>query len=162
MDSKLFLDFLLDIRSRLILGNDKGLTDDIYKFCRHHFPDQFVVSEVPYDWKYFTLDEFLNSYVARQHGLTLNIPAFAKQNLDQLVRFTLDPARDMLKNPIHVNSGYRSKTLNELVGGVPNSRHLRGLAADVSCIDNNILYDILSELPHEELILHNTYIHVAI
>lgn len=35
------------------------------------------------------------------------------------------------KKPIHINSGYRSKTYNGIVGGSPNSYHMQGRAIDV-------------------------------
>lgn len=33
--------------------------------------------------------------------------------------------------PIHVSSGYRCPELNKKVGGVPNSQHMKGEAADL-------------------------------
>ena len=35
--------------------------------------------------------------------------------------------------PLHINSGYRCEYHNTNVGGVSNSQHLRGTAADVAC-----------------------------
>lgn len=35
--------------------------------------------------------------------------------------------------PIYITSGYRSAALNELVGGVSNSDHAKGYAADITC-----------------------------
>ncbi|MBR2208652.1 MAG: DUF882 domain-containing protein [Synergistaceae bacterium] len=35
--------------------------------------------------------------------------------------------------PIHINSGYRCPVHNKNVGGVANSKHTLGLAADLSC-----------------------------
>ena len=35
--------------------------------------------------------------------------------------------------PLHINSGYRCPTHNANVGGVPNSQHVLGTAADVAC-----------------------------
>lgn len=45
----------------------------------------------------------------------------------------LDNARDVARIPFIVNSGYRTKQHNEEVGGVSNSSHLKGYAADISC-----------------------------
>jgi len=36
---------------------------------------------------------------------------------------------------VHVNSGYRCARNNAAVGGEPNSYHMRGMAADISCGD---------------------------
>ena len=44
----------------------------------------------------------------------------------------LDKARDAWGKPIKVNSGYRCPELNRAVGGVSNSQHLTGEAADIS------------------------------
>jgi uncharacterized protein YcbK (DUF882 family) len=39
--------------------------------------------------------------------------------------------RNHLKNPIKINSAYRSPEHNARVGGVPNSQHVKGKAADI-------------------------------
>lgn len=41
--------------------------------------------------------------------------------------------RDFVGCPIRVNSGYRCPFHNQRVGGVSNSYHVQGLAADLSC-----------------------------
>ena len=62
-----------------------------------------------------------------------NIPSDeAKANLVALVDNVLDRARDAWGKPIKVNSGYRCPTLNRAVGGVSNSQHLTGEAADIT------------------------------
>lgn len=50
----------------------------------------------------------------------------------------LDPARERLGKPIMVNSGYRCPLKNKAVGGVPNSQHLKGEAADITCAEMTI------------------------
>ena len=45
----------------------------------------------------------------------------------------LDKARDIAGIPFKINSGYRTMIHNAEIGGVSNSSHLSGLAADVSC-----------------------------
>ena len=64
------------------------------------------------------------------------IPAEAKDNIMVLVDRVLDPARQKLGRPIHVNSGYRCEAHNRQVGGAPNSQHTKGEAADLCCDDN--------------------------
>ena len=44
---------------------------------------------------------------------------------------TLQELRDNVAVPIHVNSSYRCPRHNRLVGGVRNSEHVLGLAADI-------------------------------
>lgn len=39
--------------------------------------------------------------------------------------------RDHLKEPIRVNSGYRTPSYNKKIGGAPNSQHLQAKAADI-------------------------------
>ena len=77
-----------------------------------------------------------------------------------------DPARNLLQKPIIVNSGYRCPRLNSMVGGVKRSYHLSGRAADITTgniDDNRRLMEILSQLPHVELISEHggLWIHVA-
>lgn len=43
----------------------------------------------------------------------------------------LQVLRDYLKSPIRINSGYRSKEYNKKIGGVSNSQHINGKAADI-------------------------------
>lgn len=54
-------------------------------------------------------------------------------NLVYLCAVVLEPLRKMLGHPVRINSGYRSVRLNKEVGGVPNSYHLTGRAADIFC-----------------------------
>jgi len=66
-------------------------------------------------------------------------------NLKLLVTNVLQPARDALKMPIHVNSGFRNKKVNAKVNGATNSQHMRGQAADIKCSDNAKLFSIIFE-----------------
>ena len=47
-----------------------------------------------------------------------------------LVDNVLEPIRDMVCTPIIITSGYRSPQVNKIVGGVDNSQHMSGCAAD--------------------------------
>ena len=47
--------------------------------------------------------------------------------------------RDVLERPIHITSGYRCFAYNRKVGGVANSYHLIGLAADIKVKDINLI-----------------------
>lgn len=64
------------------------------------------------------------------------------RNLVRLSEF-LQIIRNELQLPIIVNSGYRSKEVNESVGGVSSSYHVKGLAADIRCSDMDKLLTIL-------------------
>ena len=53
--------------------------------------------------------------------------------VDQRLMDALQQLRDLIGVPIHVNSGYRCPFWNNRVGGVRNSTHVRGIAADIRC-----------------------------
>ena len=95
--------------------------------------------------KNFTLAELTaTSHRKLQDTPTLDVI----QNLQKLCVHVLQPLRDTVGAPVYINSGYRSKKLNAKVGGVPNSRHLLGKAADIHC-DNlayaKVIFDILKQ-----------------
>ena len=64
------------------------------------------------------------------------------KNLARLAQF-LQSIRNELHLPIVVTSGYRSKEVNEAVGGVLSSYHVKGLAADIKCADMDKLLAVL-------------------
>lgn len=118
---------------------------------------------------YFTLKEMTESSMAKAYQLD-NEPKedFIKENLKK-VMYILDLTRVYIGKPIYVNSGYRCRKLNEMVGGVNNSMHTKGLAADIrtkSKADIETMYNYLNirrEKFHiTELIKHEQYIHVAV
>lgn len=80
----------------------------------------------------FTLGELLESDTARREGLE-NVPSVeAVVNLTLLTYCLLQPLRDHVKQPIRISSGYRSPEVNRAVGGVKNSQHTKGQAADIT------------------------------
>ena len=64
------------------------------------------------------------------------------KNLCRLADF-LQTIRNELHLPIIITSGYRSKEVNEAVGGVSSSYHCKGLAADIKCKDMDKLLSVL-------------------
>jgi hypothetical protein len=58
-------------------------------------------------------------------------------NLIYLCAYVLEPLRVAMKEPIKIGSGFRCQKLNKAVGGVYNSQHQKGQAADL-CIDGDI------------------------
>jgi uncharacterized protein YcbK (DUF882 family) len=58
----------------------------------------------------------------------------------------LQVARTDLGRPLIINSGYRCSSHNRKVGGVRNSAHLFGLAADLHCNHSQFRYLLLGAL----------------
>ena len=87
--------------------------------------------------KNFTLEELTASATAKAKGIRNNPGQTDIVNLCGLVHNILQPLRTAMGYPIKIGSGYRSLALNQAVGGVSNSQHMRGEAADL-CIDGDI------------------------
>lgn len=81
--------------------------------------------------KYFRISELLVSPTGDRLGLNNDPPRWVVANLEALIERVLDPLRERFGAPIIVNSGYRSIPVNNAVGGVRNSQHLKGQAADI-------------------------------
>ena len=62
---------------------------------------------------------------------------------DDFVRL-LDELRHKCGFPFFINSGYRCKSHNANVGGVDDSAHTKGTAADIVSSNSNIAYEIIS------------------
>jgi uncharacterized protein YcbK (DUF882 family) len=73
--------------------------------------------------KNFTLDEFASKDGAQT-------PPEVLENLRSLAK-NLQVIRDEIGKPIKINSAYRSPEHNKAVGGVKNSMHVKGKAADI-------------------------------
>lgn len=94
--------------------------------------------------KYFSLSEFINSATAKRLNID-NTPSFdVVDNLNKLADY-LDGIREKMGKPILVNSGFRCPILNKAVGGVANSQHIKGLAADLVCADMEKLLSVIRE-----------------
>lgn len=106
--------------------------------------------------KYFTLEELIASSTADKAGINNVPPHDAVVNLKLLVDNILDPAREMLGEPIYVNSGYRCYELNKILLGSKTSQHLKGQAADIYTIHMNKLLDILKTLTFDQFIIYKT------
>lgn len=79
----------------------------------------------------FSLKEFLRSEVAERAGW-VDVPTFTiVRNLSELCRRVLDPIAEKFGDCVVVTSGWRSPRLNRAVGGVMDSQHISGYAADI-------------------------------
>lgn len=79
--------------------------------------------------EHFSLEELTFSQAAARRGLS-NQPG--PDELGRLKRTAegMEQVRDLLGVPINVSSGYRSKAVNAIIGGVETSQHVRGEAVD--------------------------------
>lgn len=73
-------------------------------------------------WRHFTPKEI----ASKSDGLI----KIDSHSMDCLQKF-----RELVQVPVIINSGYRSKAHNKLVGGAPNSQHLLGKAFDIRITD---------------------------
>ena len=62
-------------------------------------------------------------------------------NLDFVSK--LDSLRDAVKEPLKINSGYRTQAHNATVGGVDSSAHSSGHAADISTTSSALRHKVL-------------------
>lgn len=121
--------------------------------------------------KNFTLEELCASSTAKAKGISNNPGQTDIVNLCALVHNVLQPLRFAMNEPIKIGSGFRSLALNRAVGGVSNSQHMKGEAADL-CIDGDMAKGkrwfeyIKNHLPFDQLIWeHNSkgnyWVHVS-
>lgn len=78
------------------------------------------------------------------------------EKLSKLVGY-LNYIRYYLALPIIINSCYRDIEHNKKVGGVSDSQHLSGEAADITCKDNDRLLRVIQELknnPFRQVIVY--------
>jgi uncharacterized protein YcbK (DUF882 family) len=106
--------------------------------------------------KNFTLDELTASQTAARKGLDNTPNATEVANLVRVAAL-LEEVRALLNKPILINSGFRSKQVNDAVGSRDTSQHRLGCAADIrvpgmtprevveACIAANIGYDQIIE-----------------
>ena len=114
----------------------------------------------------FELEEFLISQFAIRNGIQNEHRISVIRNLRILCEKVLQPLRFMIQKPIIINSGYRSELLNAIIGGVKNSQHIRGEAADIyvpgiqAC--ELFAFILKSEIKFDQLILEfNRWVHVS-
>ena len=128
---------------------------------------------------HFRLKEFVASETAERHGIDNTPSVEAVENLRRLCEGTLEPLREALGQPVVITSGYRCKTLNELlVHHSRKSQHMAGQAADLyigsgltvhgSGLSRRELLirafrEILQnpKIDFDQLILYPTFIHVS-
>ena len=111
--------------------------------------------------QHFTLAEFCNWKKYPQ-----NIPTIQQiANMAYGCRQLLEPAREAIGCPIIINSGFRNSRVNAQVGGVKNSQHLQGQAADIRPKDPKQFQRLVDFLKaHEltdQLLTGNGWLHIS-
>ena len=120
--------------------------------------------------KNFALKEFTESVTAIRNSVDNSPTPEHIRNIQLLVKFVLQPLREALSKPIKVTSGYRSESLNKLIGGSKRSQHCKGQAADIQfrvdgVMDNKAIWDKIIELglPFDQMIneFEFSWIHIS-
>jgi len=103
--------------------------------------------------RYFTLEEFDSP----------DAPGSGKEKMSVEFLKKLDEARHIAGIPFKINSGYRTPEHNKKVGGVKDSSHVQGTAADISCVtsaERFIIITALIKAGFNRIGVGNTFIHV--
>ena len=120
---------------------------------------------------HFTIEELYASKTAKDKGIN-NKPSVREMvNLVYLAAYVLEPLRKAMGEPIKIGSGFRCQELNKKVGGVYNSQHLKGQAADIDiqgdmAFGRKIFDYIRDHLPFDQLIWEHSksgtyWVHVS-
>ena len=120
---------------------------------------------------HFRLREFTKSITAERLSL-INEPDHEKiLAMKHLCREVLEPLRQHYGKPIRITSGFRCEALNMAVGGVGNSQHMLGEAADLSVPSEEVARDwfqwIVNNTDFDQLLFehsrryHNCWLHIS-
>jgi len=104
--------------------------------------------------KNLTLGEATKSATAIKNGISNKPSGEHLSNLIQIASKIFQPVRDHFQKPIIVSSGYRSKALNDLIGGASGSQHSKGEALDLDgSVENFLIFEyIKNNLEFDQLI----------
>lgn len=110
---------------------------------------------------FFTLEEFTRSSTAQRLKIDNTPSDEVVRNIQYGVQMVLDPLRRIIRSPIIITSGFRCSALNKAVGGVANSWHTKGNAADIRISDEEEakeIFQALQTLPEVDTVLfeHST------
>jgi uncharacterized protein YcbK (DUF882 family) len=120
--------------------------------------------------EHFTLEELTFSETASRRGINNEPSEVEIDNLKKLATNVLEPIRQQINLPIHINSGYRSPEVNLIVGGKSNSQHLKGEAADMVAIGLSVtqFYNRIKSMFDSKLlqvdqciIEYNRWVHIS-
>lgn len=88
----------------------------------------------------------LTPHFSRQE---LACPCCGRLQLEERLLIALEKLRSLANGPVLVHDGYRCPKHNREVGGVPDSEHTRGCAADISLAKISLqrMYELALEVP---------------
>ena len=114
---------------------------------------------------HFSLDELVFSSTAQRLHIDNTPDVTTIQRLTVLAT-GLEKIRALLGQPMHIDSGYRCQALNRAVGGVPDSAHIQGYAADFVCPDFGSPLTIAraiaaSAIDFDQCIQEGSWVHVS-
>jgi hypothetical protein len=117
----------------------------------------------------FSIAELTASKLAKSHKIDNTPDQVALYNIYNNLMPNLEKIRSLLGDKeIKITSGFRSKELNEKVGGSKTSAHMHGLAADFVCPDfgepSRVVSEIrkhFSDIGFDQLIDEGTWVHVG-
>lgn len=93
-------------------------------------------------------------------------PCCDENLIDMRLVNRLNTVRDRASTPVVINSGYRCPEHNRAVGStIPDSAHVKGLAADISTPGSSDRFKILGALIHNgftRIGVYKTFIHCDI
>ena len=114
----------------------------------------------------FSLQELTFSQVASRRGLNNTPSEKVKDNLERLA-FFLEQVRKLFNKPLLISSGYRSREVNEAVGGSKTSQHCEGCAADFNVKGMSpsavVRAIVANDIPYDQVILEfDSWVHISI
>jgi hypothetical protein len=109
--------------------------------------------------QHLSLSEVTRSETAKRKGISNTPTAEHLENFKLLAEKVFEPIRAHFGVPIHISSGYRSKELNDAIGGSQTSQHSKGQAIDIDMdgstngITNKMIFDFIKDkLDFDQLI----------
>lgn len=110
--------------------------------------------------KYLTLAEAIKSQTAIRKGIDNTPDAEQLENMKYVATEIFDKVRDFVGGPLNASSFFRSKKLNDAIGGSSTtSQHMKGEAIDIDCdtfgngTNNEVFEFIMNKLDKDQVIL---------
>lgn len=108
--------------------------------------------------KHFRYGEMIQSQTAKRRDIDNTPTEEHLENFVTLCEEVLEPIRTHYNKPVIITSGYRSDELNAAIGGVADSQHAKGEAADfhVPSVDLNDVFEWIvtqSDILWDQIIL---------